>query len=527
MAGEESAGGSMPWSGGGARTGNRFRPAVEKALTSGAVWWPVLYVSLWVLTMGAICSYYDVKLKAAFETPVDYAKTLGNVLRETLKAPAEHASAPATVDEKLDAIAGAMHPRPEEAESIVKMEIVILLSCLWFATFKTVGVYEDWHRERFPPRSSTDPRAGRRRDHRWPRAAVVHIVLGPLSIRFAFALLASWPALLFAHRMINAYEPAVLVMALVAILVAAEHYAGLEKAEKRVEAATETIEKVNLQNDILLNSEGLSTYKRELYELYGKATYRIDAVVHHIDIDEIWWQQPTHDSWDAYFKQAATDPTTLYGALQGKKASFQYVVPMPLPPVIPTSGSTEGLLGGDDFRRLMGLAWQCVVLAELARGSGCATNWYARIRIVDTPCWMHVVDNTSYQVLQRGAGIEASARNLTRGATKEGEAGRISDWARRNIRRIAHRGSPAEEYLDSMLAWAGFFDTPRSHSEQSRLDERLDRLGMGSYLDSSEREAKSGRDGRTLCREIFTRFIEVRRGQRCAGVDDRDDSMPL
>ena len=75
--------------------------------------------------------------------------------------------------------------------SIVKSLAVVCISILWFRTFRLSALA------------------------RWRRWLVALSVL---------------PAIVFALAMQAAYEPAVFVMALVAIYVAAEHYSGLREA---------------------------------------------------------------------------------------------------------------------------------------------------------------------------------------------------------------------------------------------------------------------------------------------------------
>ncbi|HEY0288500.1 MAG TPA: hypothetical protein VGC62_16070 [Pseudomonas sp.] len=397
------------------------------------------------------------------------------------------------------------HPQPPRDQTYFQILNVILISLLWFRCFIATGHYSLWR--------ETSAKKERRRDKfkRWFESKFIRTTLICLSLL---------PAMIFMLSMTEAYQPAVFVMAMVAIFVAAEHYGGLQETEKKLD---EDVDKLTDKLETLLNADGLEAWKETLYEDYRKAENRIDAIIRHFDIDESWWKLDK-DPWSAYIKASRKKKsnTLLYALGSGSStASVQFVSDIDIPTF--NADPDEQL---HYFRALLGLAWQLVVLFE-ARNmrddrsppDDKAKEKYLRIKIAPAPFWMHVVDNQVNQIIERVPINQSTVRKLSSDSDTTDEKHPLRDWTRRNIRRTAHRGGLGEEYVCSALSLAAIHNKIPDYAELSgdTLTLLLNSLGMNVYLNSgldfrinNDDKTKTSTECREqrLCKAIFSRFLE-------------------
>jgi hypothetical protein len=278
------------------------------------------------------------------------------------------------------------------------------------------------------------------------------------------------PVALFVIAMYREYQPAVLVMALIAILVASEHYSGLQAQRrslrqqasnlalqaKRLTDAHEII--VNTSKDLrsvsqsaaetsallqqtkddivqstkelahirkgterLLKDVGLHRFVEEIYEMYSKAS-EIYAVVRIHDIDPDWWTTWREaDPWATYLARIYTRSlkydsakcTTLFDALretnERKIVKANFVTDLPFP------NSTDYKRRYDEprfplFIDLLGLAWQLVIAAEVRKQFTCQSSIVATI---SRPlCWMHATDSEVFFIVRRDPVTESSVYTI-------------------------------------------------------------------------------------------------------------------
>jgi hypothetical protein len=267
------------------------------------------------------------------------------------------------------------------------------------------------------------------------------------------------PVLIFVVAMHGAYQPAVLVMALIAILVAAEHYSGLKAQEhslqkqgaalvmqatqlnkaqsvvlktstelagiSRSTADTSTLlrqahEKiVGYANELtkirdgterILTNLNLDRFVQEIYSTYRSASI-IYAVVRIHDIDPHWWNsQNTVDPWSEYVGNIETTRSTVDSGLQvtllealsinstRSELHAHFVTDLPF------LNSEDYIRRVDDGRHLffsdpVGLAWQLVIIGEI-RGK-LQDNLSITATVSRPLCWMHVTDNEVFLVVRR------------------------------------------------------------------------------------------------------------------------------
>jgi hypothetical protein len=224
---------------------------------------------------------------------------------------------------------------------------------LWFYTF----LLADRVKGRYRERRAADPVI---KDAKQAARKRRRVELTAWSIKVGIALFALIPAWIFSLSMYHAYEPAVFVMALVAVYVAAEHYGGLVQTEQELHERTEDLMSTM---GTVLDADGLNFWRAEIYALYLNATWRIDAVIRNFDIDLEWWKCATERApWDHYVMRSAakTGEYTLLHVMGASRAKVKFAVDMPLPmrAVSPECPEPEK---GKFFRDLLGLAWYLVV----------------------------------------------------------------------------------------------------------------------------------------------------------------------
>ncbi|WBS05269.1 hypothetical protein OU994_13770 [Pseudoduganella sp. SL102] len=391
----------------------------------------------------------------------------------------------------------------------LKMMLVGSLAVLWFSAFSAASAYGFWREEckRHAARSrdasdAAPPDTG-------PGAARWRIPAE--SMKYVLGVPALIPLVIFTFAMSDVYEPAVFVMALVAIYIAAEHYGGLVATENKLDATGEDLR--NRASDLselvgrVLDADGLASWRTEVYEMYSRATRRVDAVIRYFDIDPEWWQCGRGQKpWAQYGAIAASGTGTLLSALMACQAKVQFIGHMPLP--LFDGNATSVNQKGVFFRNFLGLAWQLVVFdmvrerrasspGGLADSPGLddtcdpapatARPRYLRVRIAQAASWMHVIDRNVFQVIERGSDGNSTVRELTRSMRDPKARRTLSGWARSNVRHFAHRGSSAEEYVFSTLRHAALCLDDGFVEHQSidplALERLLNGLGLQEFIE--------------------------------------------
>jgi len=151
-----------------------------------------------------------------------------------------------------------MHPAQTLEVSLLKVLVVVAICWLWFHTFllsnELKRAFARWRRFRMPFEAMryrqqrdelrTDRQLGAAPAsahvrQRWRERPLFRPV--PSVVKALLVIASLLPALCFAVAMHAAYEPAVFVMALAAIFVAAEHYGGLTETEHELKARTDDL----------------------------------------------------------------------------------------------------------------------------------------------------------------------------------------------------------------------------------------------------------------------------------------------
>jgi hypothetical protein len=361
-------------------------------------------------------------------------------------------------------------------------------------------------------------------------------------ITFVIVVIALVPAWVFSLSMYHAYEPAVFVMALVAIYVAAEHYGGLADTEHELQERTAELKRTL---GTVLDADGLNVWRREVYALYRRATWRIDGVVRSLDIDTEWWKCAGKPKpWTKYVEQskAGSGDFTLLSVMGASRAKVMFAVDLPLPIHAVRPGCPE-VQKSKFFRDLLGLAWYLVVFdfALQERQNRAEPNQNIarlRMKLTHAPSWMHVVDYTVYQMIERSALANSTVRELTHNLEDPEERRLLSRWARENVRSFARRGGLAEEYVFSVLRY-GAYQMPGVDEEGLlKLQDVLGILGMKEYLNERNEQfliVPEGREPReknllmlerphaeSLCMAVFERLIEIKLGPAVGRVRLQD-----
>lgn len=459
----------------------------------------------------------------------------GNALRILLTA------TPRGVPEETPPPAEAPHAPQKLDQLLLKVCVVISLTFLWFYTFgATHDITGAWKSKPF---------------------FVRHSMALP-AIRRAMVFVSLLPAVPFILSMRGAYEPAVFVMALVAILVAAEHYGGLRESKQELEEKTndivarlektgnEIIEKlektagtlnaqlvekttdITRQLGTMLNADGLAEWRSQIYDKYRKAFRRIDAVVRFFDIDAYWWYcAPSAAPWVDYVNLCRKDPDTLFNTLSACEANIQFVCDFPMPFV---GALPDKAQRAKYFRSFLGLAYTLVVFEKVRRerdeekanrpqSSDVTSRFfpYARVIVSNAPTWMHVIDDVVYQVIERGAVEYASVRELSLGAIDPRTSVALNEWARRNVRQFAHRGARAEEQVCTVLRYQALKERsavdPFLH--EVTLAKLLTGLGMDAFLELANDEFR-------IVKESETKKAQVEQDgdqQESADKKDKED----
>lgn len=388
------------------------------------------------------------------------------------------------------------HGSPHLAAAVVQIFAAAAISWMWFEAFRILGRAQSHERP-----SGAMPAWLDRVHSRWWNRRVEWICRGGWAVGMAFFVV-----LLFAFTMHQAYQPAVLVMALIAIIVAAEHYSGLKEA-------VDDLRKVEGFTSRLAEDAGLSHFVHHVYERYAAAK-KIHAVVRMHDIDPVWWSfvKAEKDPWTEYVKDAKEDPApekataerrNLARALRRDSGKLEACFVTDLP--MPASDEWDRRLKPNDgeplFGDLLGFAWQWIVLQEVKKNwkeVDCSA-WVSR-----PLCWVHATNRVVFQVLRReprsgstvlviadrdGLSLSAGAEETYRGMVQ---------WANEEVRRYADRGCTAEDYLLAVLRHAAALASKQgdaglvaSNHATDDLGYLLQLLGARVWIDSPARKSPS------------------------------------
>ena len=412
---------------------------------------------------------------------------------------------------------GGSHGSPHIVAAAVQIAAAIAISWMWFEAFRILG--REQHREW--PSDARPAWLARLRSSRLDRLA------GRIRCGWWAVGLASFVVLLFAFTMHQAYQPAVLVMALIAIIVAAEHYSGLKEA-------VDDLRKVEGFTSRLAEDAGLSHFVHDVYVRYAAAR-KIHAVVRMHDIDPVWWSfvKSAGDPWEKYVEDAKQDPKpgdatperrNLARALRRDRGTLKACFVTDLP--MPGSDEWDRRLRPDDseplFGDLLGFAWQWIVLQEVQK------NWKrveCRAWVSRPLCWVHATDRVVFQVLRREPRsrstvlVIADRDGLSSSAGAEETYRGMVQWANEEVRRYADRGCRAEDYLLAVLRYAAALASKQGDAElvssgaaTDDLRYLLELLGAGAWIDSLARKSASTLgvlDDAVVSRSSAAMFVKV------------------
>ncbi|WP_233886344.1 hypothetical protein [Paraburkholderia flagellata] len=418
------------------------------------------------------------------------------------------------------------HSVPAFARAMIQMLAVVSIALMWFATF----ALED-------DSASAGEDDTKKGVTKGPRLWLVSLI----------------PVVVYTVGMMSAYQPAVFVMALAAIFVAAEHYGKLSSQKVRL---TELIQQSDRQvNDLTrianstqlkLSTEGVAVFIQDVYRAYFRSSVIYGVVRSHTIDDE--WLIPAMSSpraaWDDYLnfkspKGADGLPArfTMASSLMASPRSragrrtlmAHFVSDMPLPMRFHTETETEtgtetetetGTGTGTEtetelseevvnsqkarqryFTNLLGLAWECVVFDEVRRNLSPDSeigSWISK-----PFCWAHATDQEVWQVIewedfQQSIVVKvADASDSTQNVLARLMSEKIIDSTQSEIRRYVRRGGTSEEYLCAMLCYAACAKN-NAHanlilSDDGARDPKVDKDTLASILGVLDWESYIGK----------------------------------
>ena len=400
--------------------------------------WTSLALSLLVAVLSAkdlAHGLHEADLREDLVRPFQELPTILNGLSEPV---AHAASAPAQA-----------HAPPKLIPAAIQMLAVVAISIMSFYAFQ---LYETLRH----PRSRTLP------FHTHARSVVLSLL----------------PIAIFLLAMYQAYQPAVLVMAIAAIVVAAEHFSGLKLQEDALEQQHAQLEGQHQEQDRqakgigrLLADAGLSHYVSAVYREYGGTDF-IRAVVRQHEIDFVWWlaaaadprSRKTADPWGLYFQLALdgnprTNTLAKALALDDRRTMLdaRFVTDLPMP----ESTEWEQRISDDReplFEDLLGFAWQLAVV-DHARKEGKDKKCEVSAWVSRPLAWVHSTRTTVFQVLRReprdqsAAIVIADLNERCTAAEKIAHQGLLT-WAHDEIGRYLDRSCSAEEYFLATIRYA-------------------------------------------------------------------------
>lgn len=346
--------------------------------------------------------------------------------------------------------------------------------------------------------------------------------------------------------MFDVDQPAVLVAALVAIFVAAEHFGKLTEQEmllaeqgnqlsKSREALNETdlklrsvvkkVLRISNSTQLSLNRTGVEIFMQDVYGAYSRAQ-TIYAVERSHRIEKDWWSHAETafangadlaSVWQWYeavkpvplkkegrltlylaLTQARDGASTLTGAAGAESAdgvrSAHFVSYM----AMPETSEWRQRNPEDLFEELLGLAWQCLVLDRVRkhlRRKGSIGVWISK-----PLCWAYATDKEVWQVIKRNKLEESTViktADLVIASDSQLDVGlsaNIIESTQAEIRRYLRRGVRAEEYLSAVLCYARIEDAdavlhgPGSEIVYYNIYNCLCKLNMKQWIRSKAAE---------------------------------------
>lgn len=455
------------------------------------LWWVALAGSLVVL-------YFELDALAKSLHDFDWSMLKSQTAGSWLGLPVEPAAS--SVEHGSSA-----HGAPHIVAATFQIATAVAVSWMWFQAFRIQG-----HARLHAPTAGTQPGLLYRVRAGWQRWWAVGMAL-VVVVLFIFAM----------HQ---AYQPAVFVMAMIAIIVAAEHYSGLMEqqdelssvtkdlgtVEKNLSTAATDLRRVEEYTGRLVEDAGLSHFVHDVYERYASAR-EIHAVVRMHDIDPLWWSfAQERDPWTLYFEDAK-DPSAAKTSERRNLAralarsdpdtlSACFVSDLPMP------GSTEWRSRLTDpseplFGDLLGFAWQWIVMHH-ARQTNTRVN--CRAWVSRPLCWVHATDRIVFQVLRReprsrsAVLVIANMDGLPLSAGAQEAYRSLIQWAKAEVHRYAERGCAAEDYLVAVLRHAAGLASKQGTAElvnnsvaTDDLRYLLEMLGAKVWIQSESRARMS------------------------------------
>ncbi len=240
-------------------------------------------------------------------------------------------------------------------------------------------------------------------------------------------------------------EPAIFVMAVVAIYVAAEHYASLDKQRENLRWVTEELGK---QVFSIQNALGTRDGRNRIYGEYGQFTvsdpapwedrHPVHAIYRYFDIDEDWMRA---EGWADYM--ASRQMTSLVAALRHGDRQRVRIVTSLKPPTA-SSGDNE-IDTADRFYHFIALIWHWLALRKLQ------AEWNGfdfRIAIAESPHWIHVVNRKVLQIVGEYP-HDLRVRDITLDLSDM--APRLEKWMRDEIETLCQQGLSAEAIIGPTL----------------------------------------------------------------------------
>lgn len=344
-------------------------------------------------------------------------------------------------------------------------------------------------------------------------------------------------------------EPAIFLMAVVAIYVAAEHLGGLHEHRQLLD-----LYKGNL--DSLTNATGLQHGRGEIYKAYARSQSPIVAVVRTFDIDPEWFA--LNGNMESY--KACQNLGTFYNSLKNApQALFVSNLKLPVTGALSPAPGPSVAEMADQFNNLLGLAWQWCILQEISLGRAQRKQapfeemlaararkkqahpgetlvdraahkqfllekiFSIRVRkkqrfsfeiaISSTTNWIHVADDRVYQLIEGRVPREGMVRDLTLDVRNSRDLlESLLNWARGEVKRAAERGCSGDEYLTTTLYSFLHKDVSElAYLTRARLVSTLNELGMQQWISNKgnfvEGLDKDNQTMERLCLEIFERFL--------------------
>ena len=331
-------------------------------------------------------------------------------------------------------------------------------------------------------------------------------------VNIASYTVAITPSATFALIMKDEYLPAVFAMALVAIIVAADHDAALEEVPEEVREVVEKLDRtveeqekklVHLAERILGYSERhqWSSCFLEQYEAQPQSRIRLTATIRFWEVHQEWALfQPVpglEDEWRNVLSSGSNNvlraltqySDSLHVANERGRRHARFLTDAPVRVQFWTSSV------GRDARFFYGLVYTMLMIYKALekyneqkkkedRNYVDSKLLPARIRVGLAPIWAHVIGDETYQMIETSDEATALSRALHEDYD-ENRGGQLSQHRLATtyenvLVRNYDRGSRAESYIASILLSTQF---DKSYFRYGEMEEAKKRLGGALKLD--------------------------------------------